>query len=121
MAFQNANMEAAGSYEVLVPTYQTASHTTTILKQSLSHHLFLNYKVEHESFFKTSHGIQYTPGVYQILCECSKVYVGHSGRTTESRYTEHQRYICLHQPKIPTVAEHGISTGHCINLNGISI
>jgi len=61
------------------------------------------------------------PGLHWIPWECRKVYVGHSGRTTEARCKGHQRYIGLHQPKIPTVAEHSISTGHCINLTGVSI
>jgi hypothetical protein len=73
-------MEAAGSYEMSVPTYlpnKTASHKTITLKQLLSHHLLLNNKSEHESF-KNSHGIQHKPGVYQILYECRNVYLGRS-------------------------------------------
>ncbi|GFG30771.1 hypothetical protein Cfor_10855 [Coptotermes formosanus] len=61
------------------------------------------------------------PGVYQIPYECRKGYVGHSSRAIETRCKEHQRYICLHQPKESAVAEHSISIGHCINFGGTSI
>jgi hypothetical protein len=60
-------------------------------------------------------------GVYQILCKCREVYVRHSRRTTEARCTEHQRYICLHQPEKSALAEHCSTVGHSINLRGTSI
>lgn len=60
-------------------------------------------------------------GVYQILCKCREVYVRHSRRTIEVRCTEHQRYICLHQPEKSALAEHCSTMGHSINLWGTSI
>jgi hypothetical protein len=60
-------------------------------------------------------------GIYHIPCECSKVYVGQTGRTIEARCKEHMRHVCLEQPERSTVAEQWIDTGHHINFNGTSI
>jgi hypothetical protein len=61
------------------------------------------------------------PGVYQIPCECGKVYVGQTGRSIETRCKEHRRHIRLDQPDKSEVAEHSINTGHCIEFSNTVI
>jgi hypothetical protein len=46
------------------------------------------------------------PSMYQIPCECGKVYTGQTGRSIEARRKEHMRHIPLEQPKRSVVAEH---------------
>jgi hypothetical protein len=53
------------------------------------------------------------PGMYEILCECGKVYVEQTGRFTEARHKEYIRHICLEQPKKSAVVKKSINTGHC--------
>jgi predicted GIY-YIG superfamily endonuclease len=48
------------------------------------------------------------PGVYQIPCECGKVYMGQTGRSIKTRCKEHRRHIYLDQPDKSAVAEHSI-------------
>jgi predicted GIY-YIG superfamily endonuclease len=57
-----------------------------------------------------------TPGVYSILCECGKVYIGQTGHLVETRVKEHPPHICLYQPEKPAVAQLSISLGHWIRL-----
>jgi predicted GIY-YIG superfamily endonuclease len=45
-------------------------------------------------------------GIYCVLCECGKVYVGQTGKTIETRCKKHMRYICLDQPEKSVVVEH---------------
>jgi hypothetical protein len=33
------------------------------------------------------------PGMYWIPCECSRVYIGQTGRSTEARHKEHTRHV----------------------------
>jgi hypothetical protein len=57
------------------------------------------------------------PGVYQIPCECDKVYMGQTRRSIETRCTEHRRHIHLSQPDKSVVAKkHSINTRHCIDF-----
>ncbi|KDR13326.1 hypothetical protein L798_12951 [Zootermopsis nevadensis] len=56
------------------------------------------------------------PSIYHIPCKCGKVYVGQTGRTTETRCKEHETHIHLGQPDKSTVAEHSIEAGHNINF-----
>jgi len=56
-------------------------------------------------------------GIYRIPCECGKVYVGQTGWTIEARLKEHRRHVCLNQPEKSAVAEHLITTSHCINFD----
>ncbi|XP_046391599.1 uncharacterized protein LOC124159733 [Ischnura elegans] len=58
-------------------------------------------------------GLQ-TQGIYQIPCTCDLVYVGETGRTIETRLTEHRRHFRLGQPEKSAVAEHSISSDHAI-------
>jgi hypothetical protein len=52
-----------------------------------------------------------TPGIYSIIpCECSRVYIGRSGRTIQTRTQEHNRHITLAQTNKSAVTEH--STNH---------
>jgi hypothetical protein len=61
------------------------------------------------------------PGMYQIPCECGKVYMGQTGRSIETRCKEHRRHIRLDQPDKSEVAEHSINTGHCIEFSNTVI
>jgi len=57
-----------------------------------------------------------TPGIYRILCECSKVYIGQSGHSIQLRIKEHGRHIRLDQPDKSAVAEHSFNQDHIIRL-----
>jgi hypothetical protein len=57
-----------------------------------------------------------TPGIYSIPCECSRVYIGQSGRSVQLRIKEHNRHIRLTQPDQSAVAEHSIDHDHIIKL-----
>jgi hypothetical protein len=61
------------------------------------------------------------PGVYHILCECGKVYVGQTGHTITARYKEHERHIRLNQPEKSAVAEHCIELSHKIDFDEATI
>jgi hypothetical protein len=55
-------------------------------------------------------------GIYSIPCECSRVYIGQSGRSVQLHIKEHNRHIRLAQPDKSAVAEHSISHDHIIKL-----
>jgi hypothetical protein len=57
-----------------------------------------------------------TPGIYRILCECNRVYIGQSGQSIQTRIKEHNRHIRLAQPDKSVVAEHSINRDHIIKL-----
>jgi hypothetical protein len=57
-----------------------------------------------------------TPGVYSVPRECSRVYIGQSGRSNQLRIKEHDRHIRLAQPEKSAVAEHCINHNHTIKL-----
>jgi len=40
-----------------------------------------------------------TPDIHKIPCECSKVYIGQSGRSIQLRKKENERHIRLFNPK----------------------
>jgi hypothetical protein len=61
------------------------------------------------------------PGIYSILLECVKVYVGHSGRTIEARREAHDRCIRLHHIQKSAVAEYSVGTGHCTDFSSTSV
>jgi hypothetical protein len=61
------------------------------------------------------------PGLYRIPCECGEVYVGQTGRSTETRCKEHVRHIRLEQPEKSAVAEHSINSGHRIAFSSTSV
>jgi hypothetical protein len=52
------------------------------------------------------------PGIYSIPCECSRVYIGQSGRSIKIWIKEHNRHIQLAQTNISLVAEHSINHDH---------
>jgi hypothetical protein len=56
-----------------------------------------------------------TPGIYSILCECGRVYIGQSGRSIKLRIKEHDRHR-LAQTDKSAVAEHSINHDHIIKL-----
>jgi hypothetical protein len=58
-----------------------------------------------------------TPGVYKILCECGRVYIGQTGRSVDIRLKEHQRQIRLEHPDKSALDEHSIDHGHRIQLH----
>jgi hypothetical protein len=61
------------------------------------------------------------PGMYQIPCECRKVYVGQKGRSIKARCKEHMRHIHLDQLEKSVVVEHSLNTGHQIGFSNITI
>jgi hypothetical protein len=61
------------------------------------------------------------PDMYRIPCECSEVYVGRTGSSTEARCKEHLRHIHLEQPKKSAMAEHCMNSGHHIDFNSSSV
>ena len=50
--------------------------------------------------------------VYKIPCECSKVYVGATGRCMHERIKEHGRDIWLSRTQTSAISEHANKTGH---------
>jgi hypothetical protein len=62
-----------------------------------------------------------TPGIYNIPCECGKVYIGQSGRSIELRIKEHERHIRLLQPDKSAVAELSFNQDHTIRLKDTKI
>ena len=50
--------------------------------------------------------------VYRIPCECSKVYIGETGRAMQDRIKEHDRDIWLAHTQTSAVSEHANETGH---------
>ena len=50
--------------------------------------------------------------VYKIPCECSKVYIGETGRAMPERRKEHDRDIRLARTQTSAVSEHDNETGH---------
>lgn len=50
--------------------------------------------------------------IYKIPCECSKSYIGETGRTLEIRLKEHQTSIKKRDPDISKLCEHFYKTGH---------
>jgi hypothetical protein len=59
----------------------------------------------------------WAPGVYRIPCECSKVYIGQTGRSVDAWLKEHQRHIHLEHPDMCAVAEHCVDLGHHIQFH----
>ena len=57
-----------------------------------------------------------TPDIYSIPCECSRVYIGQGGQSTQIRIKEHNRHIRLAQSDKSAVAEHSINHDHIIKL-----
>ena len=57
-----------------------------------------------------------TLGIYSIPCECNKVYIGLSGRSSQVRIKEHNRHIQLAQTDKSAVVEHSVNQGHIIKL-----
>ena len=80
---------------VLLPYQSSTSHK---ISRFLSRH---NIKTIHVPTKKTCHllrpvkddpGLQ-LPGVYNIPCECGKMYIGQTNRTIEARRKEHMRHL----------------------------
>ena len=62
-----------------------------------------------------------TAGIYQISCECGKVYIGQTGRTIEERLKEHQRYLQYQYTYKSAVVEHSIKEKHKIMFEHVSV
>jgi hypothetical protein len=62
-----------------------------------------------------------TTGVYSISCEYGQVYIGQTGRSSDTRLKEHQRHVRLEHPDKSAVAEHSINLGHDIHLYDTAI
>jgi hypothetical protein len=50
--------------------------------------------------------------IYKIPCECSKSYIGETGRTLEVRLSEHKRSLKKGDPELSKLCEHHFYTGH---------
>jgi hypothetical protein len=83
-----------------------------------------NIKIIHMLVKKSNHmvisvkdklGLKFT-GIYCVPFEYSKVYVGQTGQTTETKCKEHLRHTCLGQSEKSTVAEYKFETGHEIKF-----
>jgi hypothetical protein len=61
------------------------------------------------------------PGVYRISCECSKVNIGQTGHSVDTKLKKHQWHIPLEQPDKSNVAQHSVDSGHRIQFNSASI
>jgi hypothetical protein len=60
-------------------------------------------------------------GIYCVPCECSKVYVGQTGKLIETRCKEHMRCIHLGQSEKSVVVEHRFETVHNIDFDNTAI
>ncbi|XP_046404148.1 uncharacterized protein LOC124169549 [Ischnura elegans] len=56
----------------------------------------------------------YTPGVYQIPCECGLVYIGRTAMTVATRVKEHQGHLRSRKKEKSAIAEHSILHDHAI-------
>jgi len=63
--------------------------------------------------FKDNLGVE-TPAIYNILCECDKVYNGQTRHFIETRIMEYHWYFWLYHPEKSYMVEHIINIGHCI-------
>ena len=60
--------------------------------------------------------------VYKIPCsDCSKSYIGQTGRTLAQRVKEHQRAVRTFDVNISALAEHVISTNHKIDWDNTTV
>jgi hypothetical protein len=57
--------------------------------------------------------------MYQILHECSEVYIGQTGSSIEARCKKHMRHIHLEHQEKSAVVEHSINIGHDIDFSSI--
>jgi hypothetical protein len=59
--------------------------------------------------------------IYRIPCECSKVYIGQTGRSVDARLKENQRHLRLEHPDKSAVAEHSIVLDHRMQFHSTAI
>ena len=54
--------------------------------------------------------------IYSIPCSCGRTYIGETGRSLQTRITEHKRAVRIGDPK-NAISVHANSTGHSIEWN----
>jgi hypothetical protein len=54
------------------------------------------------------------PGVYEIPCQCGRIYIEQIGRSVDVRLKEQQCHIQLEYPDKSAIAEHSINQGHIL-------
>jgi hypothetical protein len=62
-----------------------------------------------------------TAGVYKILCESGRIYIGQTGHSVDIRLKEHQRHIRPDHPEKSAIAECSIDHGHRIQFQNSCI
>lgn len=63
-----------------------------------------------------------TEGIYKLDCnDCSKCYIGQTGRNIAKRAKEHERAYRLKRPEASAVAEHALETGHKFDFDQIRV
>ena len=62
--------------------------------------------------FKPKSQNQQKEVIYSIPCECSKSYIGETGRSLEVRLKEHQYSLKKRDPDVSKLCEHHFTTGH---------
>lgn len=70
---------------------------------------------------KDSTGKLQMPGVYEIPCSCGRVYIGETGRSIETRISEHRRATNNKQWEKSAVAEHAITENHHVDFENTKI
>ena len=75
------------------------------------------YKNKISHYFTNNNSQKFNGGVYQIPCsDCPKIYIGETGRTLDTRISEHKRDILSQKPS-SAIANHVSDKDHRINFH----